>query len=575
MFVTRTGGSAGEVSATVATSDGSAVAGADYSPLSTTIRFGDGDTTRRAVPVEILGDAIAEDDKTVNLALSQPSCTTLGSPSSTVLTIVDDEPDPEFTIGGTVTGLEGTGLVLKNNFEEITPANGPFEFTNTELEGDNYDVTIDAQPSEPGQICTVTNGSGNVAEADITDIAVDCVTPPPDAGLDPNFGDGGKVATPDLETALGLAVQPDGKIVASSDNTLARYDADGTLDDTFGVGGIVETGIDADSCFPSDANDLVLQPDGGIVVVGLVSGTGGFIDKDVAMQRYDAAGNLDLNFGDQGTATTNLSGSRDCAYGVTLQPDGKIVVAGEANGVDVAVLRYDAAGTPDPTFGTGGTGFVTTDIGGAVGGELDVATDLTLDGDGNIVVAARVSNDGGLDFFSVLRYTPLGVLDSTFAGDGITGFDPGTAEAVAVDVEGRIVVAGRFDVGFDSQVAAWRFLPNGDPDSTFSGDGVTTADFSDGFGSDIAHDLALQPDGRIVVVGTAGTVNGGDLAIARWDPDGTLDTSFGDGGKLTVDFHGGFDSGGALALQPDGKIVAGGSAVNVTSVEQSLVRVQP
>ena len=406
MFVTRTGGSAGEVSATVATSDGTAVAGADYSPLSTTIRFGDGDTTRRAVPVEILGDAIAEDDKTVNLALSQPSCTTLGSPSSTVLTIVDDEPDPEFTIGGTVTGLEGTGLVLKNNFEEITPGNGPFEFTNTELEGDNYDVTIDAQPSEPGQICTVTNGSGTVAEADITDIAVDCVTPPPDAGLDPSFGDGGKVATPDLETALGLAVQPDGKIVASSDNALARYDADGTLDDTFGVGGIVATGIDADSCFPSDANDLVLQPDGSIVVVGLVSGTGGFIDKDVAMQRYDAAGNLDLGFGDQGTVTTDLSGSRDCAYGVTLQPDGKIVVAGEANGVDVAVLRYDAAGTPDPTFGTGGTGFVTTDIGGAVGSELDVATDLTLDGDGNIVVAARVSNDGDLDFFSVLRYTP-------------------------------------------------------------------------------------------------------------------------------------------------------------------------
>ncbi len=276
------------------------------------------------------------------------------------------------------------------------------------------------------------------------------------------------------------------------------------------------TAIDADSCFPSDANDLALQPDGRIVVVGLVSGPVDLNDEDVAMQRYDADGNLDLGFGDQGTATTDFGGSRDCAYGVALQPTARSSWPARPTASTSPCSATTLPAFPTPASAPAAPG--TSPPIRAVGGELDVATDVTLDADGNIVVTARVSDDSGLDHFSVLRYTPAGVLDSTFAGAGITDFDPGTAEGVAIDAEGRIVVAGSFRVGFDSQVAAWRFLPNGDPDSTFDGDGVTTADFvaTDSVRT-IAHDLALQPDGKIVVVGTAGTVNGADLAMARYD----------------------------------------------------------
>ena len=189
VFVTRTGGSAGEVSATVSTSDGTAVAGEDYTPLTSTIRFGDGDTTSRAVPLEIVQDAIAEDDSTVNLALSDPSCATLGVPSTSVLTIVDDDrpvvPPPTFSIGGTVTGLEGNGLVVSHLGEALTPGNGPFEFAQTVPDTFPYIVTVTTQPADPAQVCTVTNGIGTVAGADVTDIAVDCVTPPPDEGSTP------------------------------------------------------------------------------------------------------------------------------------------------------------------------------------------------------------------------------------------------------------------------------------------------------------------------------------------------------------------------------------------------------
>lgn len=578
VFVTRTGGSTGDVSATVATTGGSAIAGSDYTALSTTVRFPDGDNTARAIPLEILQDAISEDDKTVNLVLADPSCTTLGAPATTVLSIVDDEPKPRFTIGGTVTGLEGSGLVLENFFEEITPGNGPFEFARTVLEGTSYDVTVAAQPSAPAQTCTVTNGSGTVAEDDITDIGIVCVTPPPDGDLDPSFGDGGKVTTPGMEGGQALVVQPDGKIVVASDNALARYDVDGTLDDTFGDAGIVRTALDADTCFVDGASDLALQPDGSIVAVGIVD-DGGATDQNFGLQRYDGNGNLDTGFGDLGTVTTDFGGDRDCPYGVTLQPDGKIVVAGEATGGDIGLARYDSAGLPDTSFGTDATGLVTADI----AGELDLATDVTVDAAGNVVVVARVSEDSSLGGFSVVRYTPAGTLDPSFGGgDGITNVDPGSPEGVAIDADGRIVVAGAAQSGFStgkSDFAVWRLLVNGDRDLTFDGDGLVTTDFADVVGpashDELAHDLALQADGKIVVVGFAGLDIGGDLALARYGTDGSLDPTFSGDGRLTVDFHGGFDSGQDVALQTDGKIVATGNATNVFSFQLGLVRVNP
>ncbi len=582
VFVTRTGGSTGAVSATVATSDGTAVADADYTALSSTIRFADGDTTPRAVPIEIVQDTIAEDDKTVNLALSDPSCVTLGAPATSVLTIVDDDrpvvPAPTFTIGGTVTGLEGTGLVVGHLGEQLTPANGPFEFAQAVPDTFPYIVTVTAQPIEPAQICILTNGVGTVAGADVTDIAVDCDTPPPDAELDPTFGEGGKVITPGVDGANAVVVQPDGKSVAAGNDTLARYDLDGTLDETFSGDGIVTTSLQTDTCFVDGPNDVALQPDGKIVVVGIVD-DGGPNDQNFGVQRYDLNGVLDTDFGDEGIITTDFGGGRDCAYGVAIQGDGKIVVAGEVTGGDVGIARYDAAGDLDTTFGTDATGLVTTDV----AGELDLGTDVTVDAAGNVVVVARVSQSSSLGGFSVVRYTPAGTLDPSFGGgDGMTDVDPGSPEGVAIDADGRIVLAGAGRSGFSagrSDFAVWRLLANGDRDLTFDGDGLVTTDFADVPGplshDEFGHDLAIQADGKIVVVGTEQLDIGADLAMARYETNGQLDTGFGTGGMLTVDFAGGFDSGNDVGIQPDGKIVAAASAANGSNVDLGLVRVLP
>jgi uncharacterized delta-60 repeat protein len=586
ILVTRTGGSAGAVSAAVTTSSGTAVGGVDYSPTTTTVTFADGDTSPRVVPVPILADELAEPDKTVTLTLSDPACVTLGALTSAVLTIADDDrppivapPVPQYTIGGTVTGLEGTGLTLRRSGEQITPGNGPFVFEATVLDGFPYIVTVAAQPSDPAQVCTITNGTGTVDGADVTDIAVDCVTPPPNSDLDPSFGEAGKVITPDTDGGQAVVVQPDGRIVVAGDDTLARYDPDGTPDATFGPDGtgLVTTDLENDSCFVDGPSDVALQPDGKIVVVGIADG--GDDEQNFGVQRYFPNGDLDTDFGDQGLVSTDFGGSSDCAYGVTIQADDKIVVAGETRGtdgnIDVGVARYEADGTPDASFGPDGTGLITTDIAG----------DRDIDADGNIVVVARVSVDSSLDHFSIVRYSPTGGLDSSFDDDGITDVTLGSAVGVAIDADGRIVAAGSHNAGIatgQANFAVWRFLAEGDADHTFSGDGVVTTDFPDVAGQtrwgEYGHDLTLQADGRIVVVGRADhTAVGGpftsDLALVRYGTDGTLDATFGTGGTLTVDFAGGFDAGHDVAIQPDGRIVASATAANGTNSDLGLVRV--
>ena len=580
VVVTRTGGSTGAVSATFATTDGTAVAGTDYTPVTTTVVFADGDTSSRLVTVPILQDAAAEPDETVNLALTEPGgCAVIGAESAATLTIVDDNrpivADPAFTVGGTVTGLEGTGLALIHLSEQITPGNGPFTFTEPLPDGFPYDVRVATQPAEPLQICTVTNGSGTIAGADVTDVAVDCVTPPPTQGLDPAFGDEGKVTT-DLngKGARAVAIQPDGKIVTAGEFSLARYLPDGTPDPSFGDGGTVTTGLETG--FVDDASDVAVQADGKIVVVGIADG--GATDDDFGIECYLPNGTLDPSFDGDGRVTTDFNGGVDRAYGVAVQADTKIVVAGHAAeadgfGSDYAVARYLADGSLDPSFGVAGTGKVSTDAGVA-----DVGHAVTLQPDGRIVVAGGLSDGGSGQNFGLVRYTTDGEPDTSFGALGIAIADFGfgsIADGVAVQPDGRIVATGL--TGGDFAVA--RFEPDGDLDPTFSGDGMVTTDFGVlVFGRpalELARDLAIQADGRIVVVGTIELDRDADLAMARYLDDGTLDGTFGAGGLFTVDFFGSFDAANDVAIQADGKIVAAGSAVNGFRENYALVRVNP
>jgi uncharacterized delta-60 repeat protein len=344
--------------------------------------------------------------------------------------------------------------------------------------------------------------------------------------------------------------------------------APGSLDSLFGKGGkatIDFGGSDA-------AYATALRPDGRIVLAGGTSkGTNG---TDVAVAQLNPKGTADSSFGVNGHTAADFGGD-DGASAVALQPDGKIVVAGStlkgpAN-FDFAVARINSKGLFDSSFGVGGE--VTVDFGG-----FDMASAVALRPDGKIIVAGRKSNGtNGTDDFAVAQFNPDGAVDGSFGVGGKSAADFGgedSAAAVALQPDGKIVVAGSTKKGpasYDFAVA--RIKPNGYFDNSFGTGGKVTVDFG---GDDLAHAVALRPDGKIVVAGytTKGT-NGRDFAVVRINRDGTIDSSFGAGGKTAADF-GGDEIGYAVALQADGKIVVAGDTTKGTNFDDfAVARINP
>jgi uncharacterized delta-60 repeat protein len=215
---------------------------------------------------------------------------------------------------------------------------------------------------------------------------------------------------------------------------------------------------------------------------------------------------------------------------------------------DSALARYRPDGSLDSSFGGGGT--VTTGLAGP-------ANSMAIHTDGTIVLAGD---------FGLARYRPDGSLDTTFANHGTVSTSSVWARSVAIQADGRIVVAGAISVAGELahyDVALLRYTPAGVLDTSFGSGGMQTTSFSAGWWEDeIAADLALQHDGKIVVVGTSTPVDwvweGSAIVLARYATNGSLDQSFGDGGKQ-VTMHGVDNSGAAVAVQDDGKIVVAGS----------------
>lgn len=522
--ITRTGGSRGAVTATFTTSNGTAIGGSDFTPVTATVFFADGDAEERVAEVSILQNLIdGEPTKTVNLTLSQPGgCAALGSQVTALLSIADDDqpaPPAAFTVGGTVSGLAGTGLVLQDlHFLPITPGNGPFTFPAPTNTGSPYAVTIVSQPINPLQVCTVGNGSGTVANADITDVTVDCVTPPASGALDASFGDAGKVSTAFGGDDSAMALQADGKIVMVGGGfRLARYNADGGLDAGFGAGGLVTT--DLPGTTSEQAHGVALQPDGKIVVVGFTFASGR--NSDFVVARYNADGGLDASFGVGSKLTVDILGGVDEARNVALRADGAIVVSGihtigdDSDLAHTGVVSLDANGNFDTSFGSGGKVTLT---------DMSVDDGLALADDGRVLLVGSVS---------------VGV----FPADSL-------------------------------HFALMRLAVNGSPDSGFGSGGLVTTDLSTG--DDFGRAIALQAGGKIVVAGQSlSQTSSGDFAVARYNTDGSLDAAFGSGGKLTIDFFGSSDGAESVAVQPDGKVVLGGFARNVLRTGYALVRVAP
>jgi uncharacterized delta-60 repeat protein len=381
--------------------------------------------------------------------------------------------------------------------------------------------------------------------------------------LDPTFGEGGKVTTDFFGESDGvsdIALQPNGKIVAvgvaGGDFALARYNRDGSLDTTFGDGGKVTTDFFGER---DEARAIAIQPNGKIVVVGFARSNE---QPDFALARYNRDGSLDESFGHRGKVTTDFFGEFDEAFDVALLPNGKIVVVGAARGsntasVDFALTRYNRDGSLDTTFGDGGK--VTTIFSSGD----DTAGAVALQHDGKIVVAG-VTNSGGPDIdFALARYNRDGSLDESF-GDGgkvTTDFQGGAFAAdVTLQPDGKIVAAGTaFSIGTSGDFALVRYNRDGSLDESFGHGGKVTTDF---FGdSDAVSAIALQPDGKIIAVGFVFITNvGQDFALARYNRDGSLDESFGHGGRVTTEFFGDTAAATGVAIQRNGKIVAGGGA---------------
>src|SRR5437867_3072786 len=298
-------------------------------------------------------------------------------------------------------------------------------------------------------------------------------------------------------------------------------------------------------------------------------------------QRAQAAGgDLDPTFGTGGQVTTDFSRSTDIANAVALQPDGKLVVVGQTykhndyTGEDFAVARYNTDGTLDSTVGTRGK--VRTDFPGLAA----VPSSVVIQSDGKIVVA------GGafplftfLGDFKVVRYNPNGSLDTSFGDGGIvtTTFPEGSyAFALALQSDGKIIAAGTVFVDFnpgdmsDTDFALARYNPDGSLDTTFGNGGTVTTDF---FGTeDDVFSVLIQLDGKIVAVGSANDpAKFYDFAPVRYLTNGTIDTTFGVGGKVSTDFGDrGFDRAHSAALQADGKIVAAGFATSVDGIRENF-----
>ncbi len=399
--------------------------------------------------------------------------------------------------------------------------------------------------------------------------------------LDATFGDGGKALTSfgppiDNESANAVAVQPDGKILAAGihqhsggyDFALARYNPNGTLDGGFGGDGRVTT----DFAGYGRANALVIRRDGKIVVAG--HGVDSSF-ADFALARYNPNGTLDKTFGGgDGKVTTNF-GERtyEEIYGLVLQPDGKLVAAGSTGRVsdtqlfhdDVALARYNPNGTLDSSFG-GGDGKVTTDVGPG----NDVATDLVLQSDGKLAAAGLSARRAGRyepARFLLIRYRPDGTRDRTFGQGGIvtTGFgavDSG-AYGLVLQPDGRLVAAGYADrAGSVEQFALARYEADGDLDPSFGGgDGMVMTPMGSWGG--YAYDLARQRDGKLVAAGSTSV-----FALARYNPNGTLDGTFGGDGRVFTSFRNGYEAALAVTVQRDGRVVAAGSSERVNFVTE-------
>ncbi len=422
-------------------------------------------------------------------------------------------------------------------------------------------------------------------------------------GLDLSFGTNGAVLAGD-HAAKAVQIQADGKVVAAgvtvvsganNDFSLVRLTPSGVLDSTFGSGGKVLT----DFVGKADrVEDMALQSDGRIVVAGLVTNTetrpgkgnrATYYDNvDFGVARYLPSGALDTSFGNGGKVTTNISGvttsdsynKRDEAYSLAIQTDGKFLVAGKTQtGTDprarsAAIVRYNANGTLDTSFGQAGKVVTVLST-----GEGSVIQDVAVQADGKIVAVGYTQAADASYYWKILvvRYNTDGSLDAGFGTNGIVTTSAGPTDSIyaygmALLSDGSIVVAGSYEQpistgGTLKDLALARFTNSGSLDPTFGVGGVVR--FDAGSATEFGNALAIQPvDGKLVVVGSyvrSVSENYYVSLAVRFQPNGAVDPGFGTAGVAVNSFTNSENYLFDVAVQSDGKLVGVGTAATRVS----------
>ena len=371
------------------------------------------------------------------------------------------------------------------------------------------------------KVDTSTNGGSTSFSTATEDATID-VTGVNDVPTFDIGGDGDGVVTSDYGAANSddkgnqSVVQPDGKLLVVSESgddfTVARYNTDGSLDASFGSGGVAAYEVQGND----EARAIALQSDGKIVV-------GGFAQGDFGILRLNADGSLDSSFGTGGEVIINDDDAYN-ARDLAIQPDGKILVSGNGwasspGNQDFAIWRLNSNGTIDTSFGSSGK--VVTALQG--GGSTGAAHEVFLQSDGKIVVEEKWS-DGSNWNIGARRYNTSGSLDTSFGSSGYldTGFDDNNGQLLLNADDSFVVVS---EIGDDFGIR--KYTANGGLDTSFGTSGTTTVDMG---GLDQGFNVATQSDGKYLISGESD----GFMAVARINADGSLDTTFGNSGTIVT-----------------------------------------
>jgi uncharacterized delta-60 repeat protein len=397
------------------------------------------------------------------------------------------------------------------------------------------------------------------------------------------------------DQGYSLTQQADGKLVLGgfsfngqdTDFSLIRLNADGSLDGTFGSDGklIVPVAHNLDwsslskapPISPRSLNDygvsLIQQVDGKLVLGGYSdTGTVGYISYDFSLIRLNTDGSLDGTFDGDGKLIVDVGSRNDQGHSLIQQADGKLVLGGYStngsNADDFSLFRLNANGSLDSTFDTDGKLLVDVE------GGFDWGYSLIQQADGKLVLGGE-----GSSHFGLIRLNTDGSLDSTFGSGGKLIVREGSpydvGRSLIQQADGKLVLGGFSANGYSingnyADFSLIRLNTDGSLDSTFDGDGKLFVNVSGN--EDLGYSLTQQADGKLVLGGTSFNGSNWDFSLIRLNTDGSLDGTFGRGGKLVVPVGSGDDKGYSLTQQADGKLVLGGVSMNGSSNDFSLIR---